>query len=449
MKLIARLILPSILLLTTSSGFAAAGGGGGASAPKLAPTGQGSTLAELIEYVLNLGGYLGYDLKVSPTSKNMSTPSSENGGAGVSPGSSTPPASISQNFLNLPAMQLAQNYLFSNSIGALLINTAAPSASPLVQNISVTHTFTKPPYNNVSTESVSVSPLIDQQPYQNDPVSQAVLNTLTTPSYSYCLNNNGTQVAECSYPSNMVNDKKVMLGAIGTLPSTQNYFTFNAIKTVLPQLNSNSLITPLMYAENNSNNSSENEENNSNQGLMAQSQSQFAANFIRYATGAVTPLQLPNRAVYDNLYLKAKSSDNPIEQQQAEATLANYLNSLRIYAAQSSVSISNLYYMLSKRLPQNQGTTDKPTSQALSEFKMATWRLFNPDQSANTQWINQINTASAATVQKEMVGLLAEINYQLYLSRQQQERILLTNTMLLIQSSRNVQPNANFGSSSK
>jgi len=41
-----------------------------------------------------------------------------------------------------------------------------------------------------------------------------------------------------------------------------------------------------------------------------------------------------------------------------------------------------------------------------------------------------------------MVTLLAEINYQLYLNRQQEERLLLTQTMLLIQNSRTNQPNA-------
>ena len=70
---------------------------------------------------------------------------------------------------------------------------------------------------------------------------------------------------------------------------------------------------------------------------------------------------------------------------------------------------------------------------------MATWRLFSPSEGSN-QWLNQINTASTTTIQKEMAILLAEINYQLYLTRQQQERLLLTNTMLLIQSTKGNAP---------
>ena len=71
---------------------------------------------------------------------------------------------------------------------------------------------------------------------------------------------------------------------------------------------------------------------------------------------------------------------------------------------------------------------------------MATWRLYTPGGNANTNWLTQINQASPATVQKEMVTLLAEINYQMYLTRQQEERLLLTNTMLLLLSSRSSQP---------
>ena len=95
-------------------------------------------------------------------------------------------------------------------------------------------------------------------------------------------------------------------------------------------------------------------------------------------------------------------------------------------------------------MPQSQNTAgSQKSSQALTEFTMATHRLFNPDMSANQQWINQINDASSATVQKEMAVLLAEINYQLYLSRQQQERALLTSSAQLIQQTTTFRPSLN------
>jgi intracellular multiplication protein IcmX len=135
------------------------------------------------------------------------------------------------------------------------------------------------------------------------------------------------------------------------------------------------------------------------------------------------------------------NENQPFEAQHTRvSTLANYFTSLRIYAAQSSVGMSNLYYILSKRMPQNQ-TGSNATSEALSEFTMATWRLYNPtEKNADNQWRAQINQASSATVQKEIAILLAEINYQLYLNRQQEERLLLTNTILLMQNARASQP---------
>ncbi len=442
MKLFSRLIISSFLVITTSSPFAAAGGGGGSD--------QG--LSDLTTYFLNLGGYFGYNLQISP--------------AGT-----TPQGTISQNLLfNQGATaQVDQTYLFNTYLGSLLVNTAAASTSPFVStagaaspysamNAFANYTFATPPYSTPAQDSVSASPLLDQPPYQADPVSQAILNILGTPDYSYCLNNDGTAVVACTYPSGTLNEYQISINTIGTIPTTQNYFTYAQVQPLLTQLNVNSLITPLLYSVQSSaggagvspgSSGTPTPSANTTQGLTAGTQAQQAANFIRFATGLVSPMPMPNRNEYGNLLGKAQNVNgtySQLEQQEAQIALATYLNNLRIFAAQSSVGVANLYYILSKRMPQNQasGTAGQQTSQALSEFTMATWRLYNPDLSANTQWLNQINNASLATVQKETAVLLAEINYQLYLSRQQQERILLTNTMLLLQNARNAPPSPNL-----
>ena len=72
---------------------------------------------------------------------------------------------------------------------------------------------------------------------------------------------------------------------------------------------------------------------------------------------------------------------------------------------------------------------------------MATWRLYSPTAASGEQWVDKINTASAATTQKEIAIILSEINYQIYLSRQTQERLLLTNSLIALQSAANNQPN--------
>ncbi len=203
----------------------------------------------------------------------------------------------------------------------------------------------------------------------------------------------------------------------------------------------------MMYTQSSQTSTSSSPANaNSGQGLTAQNQAQQAANFIRYVTGSTSPSELLNRGNYNNIFTKYVSAKDAVSQKQAQAVLTSYLSSLRTYAAQSSVGISNLYYILSKRLPLNSGTSSNgqanQTSQALNEFNMATWRLYNPDLSQNSQWANSISTATPATVQKEMAILLAEINYQMYLSRQDQERLLMTNTILLLQNARSQAPDS-------
>lgn len=396
-------------------------------------------LKKIAKYLANLGGYLGYDLTQSST---------------VKPGPAT------QQLINAPGMQLAQQYLFNSVLGAIPVNAFSNMLSSFVPNnfpeysainAFANYTFTSQPYNSPGDQQgkVAVSPLIDQQNYQQDPINQAILNILATPDYTYCMSYDAsTWNSNCE----LLYQNAVMSNVLGPLPSTHDYFTYKYNQTFLSQLNSNSLIAPLLYATQGATSStSSSPPNTKNQGLSAQNQAQEAANFIRYASGAVMPLSLPKLADYDQFYTQALNKDNsvsPIVQKQAQATLANYFMSLRVYAAQNSIGMSNLYHILSKRMPQNQGTSETHiTSQAMSEFVMATWRLFNPDQSANKQWVNQINQASPDTIQKEMVTLLAEINYQLYLSRQQEERLLLTNTILLLQNSRASQPTNNLSNS--
>lgn len=344
-----------------------------------------------------------------------------------------------------------------------LIPATLTTYQSLFQNFA-SKTF--PQYNSQSNSTVSVSELIDQIPYQTDPVNQAILNILSTPDASYCTDQNGGYVqGDCFTGQNnssnngggpVISQNQVMMNVIGTPPGTGYFPLGKQNENLVAQLSMDSLLGPLLFSTGGSSG-----QPGSNSGLVANNQLQTATNFIRYASGMVAPLTLPNRDAYSQLYLTATTpvdKDNPNQTQamkdQAMATLSNYLTNLRIYAAQSSVGISNLYYILSKRMPQqsaasgqNQGQT---SSQALNEFNMATWRLYNANTtsgSENQQWIQRINTASSATVQKEIAILLAEINYQMYLSRQQQERILLTNTMLLIQNARAAQPSPSLSSS--
>ena len=399
------------------------------------------TISQYLQY---LGGYLGYDLTQSPTANNQT---------------------ISQQLLAMAATQLAQSYMYNTFFGAIPVNSATQALSQFVPtsvpgatliNQLANTTFT---YQNFSSPSngggtVTVSKLIDQETYQQDPVSQAVLNILSTPDYTYCMY---FDLSAWNPSCKLIFQNMVIANVVGFVPTIDQFYTYQYNQELIGQLNSNSLMGPLLYSnESTGQNTGSPTPSASNPGLQAQTQIEEAANFIRYASGAVVPGTLPSLQAYTNLYNTAfppgKTTLTQAQQVQAQTTLLTYFANLRIYAAQSSVGIGNLYYILSKRLPQKLGTnTDNSTiqsSQALSEFRMASWRLFNPDLSPNKQWINQINNASSATVQKEIATLLAEINYQMYLERQIQERLLLTNSIMLIQNTKSGQPNADFGANS-
>lgn len=400
---------------------------------------------KIAEYLANLGSYLGYDITQNPK-KNNRTP-------------------ISQGLLFPQLAQLTETYLFSTFFGSIPVSNNSPfqfvsNNASGAQTINAWANATFKSYNSVNNQgNVTANQAIDQlanQGYEPDPVSQTLLNILSTPDASYCIDQNSGKLKNpCALGSStIIPNIQVTNNVIGSIPNPQTFFSSNYNQTLLNQLNSNSLIAPLYFDTTNSSNTSTSSGStaNGNQGLTAQNQAQQAANFIRYVSGTVTPVNLPKKQDYDKLYVLATQSNpaNPPAQQiNAQAALSTYFANLRTYAAQSSVGISNLYYILSRRLPQNPtGDAQNASSQAQNEFTMASWRLFNSgssgNQTPNKQWIEGINSASPATVQKEIAVLLAEMNYQMYLDRQIQERLLLTNSVMLMQNTKASQPTADF-----
>lgn len=333
--------------------------------------------------------------------------------------------------------------------------------------------------------SIQANSLVDQQPYQADPVSQQIFNILGTPDVSYCsataqnnpqqnvsngTNPNGKSASPCSIAPTMF-QSQLIENVVGPVPTPTSFYSIASNAQILPQLNSNSLIAPLNYSPDALNFPSSTADGATQPGLVATNQAELAANFIRYASGSVLPTILPNQYAYQTVYNAAIDNTNAA-QFQMQAIISTYLTSLRVYAAQSSVGIGNLYYILSRRLPQEQkggsststgsGSSGQQSasapSQALNEYNMATWRIFQvggaPSTGAAgstsssgktaTQWIEKINSASPTTVQKEIAILLAEINYQLYLDRQIQERMLMTSSVSLLQGTKATQPNSDL-----
>ncbi|CAM2813566.1 Intracellular multiplication protein IcmX [Legionella steigerwaltii] len=467
-----------------------------------------ASMQQLVTDFQNFGSYLGFNVTQAPNPQSYL---------------------ISYNLINFPIVGAIQTYMFNTYLGSIPVNTftsgssnssqtsSGSSGDPFAQLVpanssnSVTSTITSTINGQVnstfngfngsgtggSTTTVTANPLLDQslqppqlpeqpsqasqQNFQQDPVSQTIINVLGTPDYTFCMDNSQTPtkvIDPCPYLYNT----KVSQNVIGDIPNAYKFFAGTYISEFLNQLNSNALTGPLMYS-NQSLGTGTGNGTGGNMGLTAQTQEQLALNFIRYVSGSVVPIKLPKRYDYDQLVsqfanVKAGATLTPA-QMKAQQTLAKYLASLRTYAAQTSVGVSNLYFIMSKRLSQQppQGTQSSgsgqnltPQSQALTEFTMATWRLFPSSSTSGTggtgtstpaavgtesgtsssnsgpssQWLQSLNTAAPATVEKEIAILLAEINYQLYLDRQIHERLLMTNSILLLQSVRTGAPNADL-----
>lgn len=425
---------------------------------------QGEALKKIKDYLSNLGKYFGYDVS-EYCSKDGSCDANANPGG----------ASFSQILVDTGTTNAAQFGLYSSYLGTLLGGNTSQTANPLVPGEdSVINTWSGkafPSYASQSEQGASVSSTIDQQTYQGDPVSQSILDMLSTPDASYCIY---SQNASGNSSCDLLFREKVLLGVVGAIPNTKDAFSPAYNQTLISQLNSNVLLMPLLYSSQNSSSSGQKKQGSdstpaaSASGLTGNSQAQQAANFIRYASGLVNPISLPSMSTYSSLSNIANNDDGKrsvVEQLAAQSTLSDYFTRLRTYTAQTSVGIGNLYYILSKRLPQATQTnptknpdgstnssspasgatgSQKDSSEALNDYIMASWRLFDSNttdkSNSSGQWLNKINKGSSATVQKEIAVLLAEINYQLYLTRQQNERMILTQSIMLLQGARSALP---------
>ena len=404
------------------------------------------------EYLKNLGTYFGFDVTKEKQDEN---------GKSVDP---------NESLLDIDATILAQQYAYTTLLGAFPVNAdllndtlklfvPEDNTTYSVLNDASNYTFQsqgdgQSSYNTTETGTsglVSVSELTDQATYQNDPTNQAILNILTTPNYTFCMDLGGTSfIEDCK----TVYDKKIPTNVIGTnkdgnLPNAQEFFTYDYNKAIVSQLNGNTLLAPLIY------DTTKGTEAESYAGLTAMNQVQSAVNFILYASKLTSPSASgATYANYDSLYgqslYEGDDATKNKDKTKAQEAIASYLADLRSYAASNSVPISNLYYLLSNRMPQKSSSSGSetdttsssstPTSQALSQYEMATKRLYDPAKEAGSQWVDKINAASTATVQKEMAILLSELNYQLYLMNQKQDRLLLTESILLMQSTRGQLP---------
>lgn len=264
-------------------------------------------LKKIAKYLQNLGEYFGYDLSSF----------CKTGGACDALGKS-PYVNTLTDKSTTYATELNLYYTF---VGALLggtQNTTAPNpivprtiaSNPDLSNYGILNalagrSYTQQPYSTASANTVSVVPFVDQRTYQSDPVSQAILNILATPNDTFCA---GESTVKCPY----LTRETILKDVIGPLPITEKVFTSESNQSLVPQLNIDTLLSPLMYTTssgsqgNASPGSSGTGSPNagppsSKNGLTATMQAQQAENFIRYATGGLDPMSLPDLQDYNQL----------------------------------------------------------------------------------------------------------------------------------------------------
>ncbi|NKB46248.1 MAG: hypothetical protein GKR77_00470 [Legionellales bacterium] len=385
MKLIVRLFIGSLSLLISSAAMSQQ---------------LGTSNEKLEKYIKNLGSYYGIDVEndnyaaiVDRTDvfKNETT-----------------------NWLEL-----------ANKARASLIGLI-PSIAPYLPAAPGSATAAPPQRTNTflptssSAAPSSINSFLDKDPNQNNPTAQAIANIIIPP---YLNRNN--QCINCKNANQVLTTTRSLPAAKGD-SVIEDISKSNLAE--IDQLNLDSLLDPVAYnisresASSGTGSPSSSNKDTFTGALTPTSEEVIAANFIRYVTNQVKNISYPSSTEFNDAYVETRKA---IESGTSFAPdlLANYVANLRSYAAQASVGISNFNYLLAKR----KLNTDSQTSQAAIEAEMATKELFD------NEWYNRIELSSDSVVQRQMLYMLARMNYQLYLNRLMYERILATLSTMQLQ----------------
>ncbi len=404
----------------------------------------GSSDSPTVDEIKKLEQFLGFnsekkkselDLKTSEKNSLLDQPNAQ----GVQPNAAA--------VLEDAAAKSLWSIFSANSNQLTFIPDSLNNPSPIVQQLASTINALA----NILFQTVlPVSKSFDAPPGPGDkgsPVTQSVLNILSLTPSGFSMTNpytdsrlaikalglnkfEGTNWTDIQNYFQGTSDNPDLNIANLIYPSTGNTGGANPNPQthILNQVDSSVFLSPLMYNDQDTKKDGATQCLGITCGLDEKDTNQLhnAVNFVRHVTGMVLPPDLPKstelRPMFESLNDLTKEAN-----QQNLVYLSKFIVGTRVYAARQSVGIQNIYEILARRIPNNTGS-----SQALSEFIMATYRLFTPTSNQATSWQNKINEASSTTVQKETALLLAEINYQLYLMRQQQERMVLTNSLLLV-----------------
>lgn len=205
----------------------------------------------------------------------------------------------------------------------------------------------------------------------------------------------------------LTKDRKLLSKKVKNDPKTAQQF--------LSPLSLDNFITPLQYNE---------------------QQQDSADEFINTVSNAYVPTPLINLSVLNNDQLQTLINRQGIP---------SYINMIRRLAANQSIGLGNLHYLYDQRVSQKNPADSQNTSSSLpANLKknasplaidqwQATYRLQSSKAGDENNWVNQIQKATPATLQREMVQLLAEIRMEMFKNRMVNQRILATLSALQLQ----------------
>jgi hypothetical protein len=180
-------------------------------------------------------------------------------------------------------------------------------------------------------------------------------------------------------------------------------------------INLDSLITPVQYPR--------------TSGEVNEKQ-QSALLFINFITGVAQPMPSLNLAAAKN----AKERDDILNTPSVKKYFVAFLRQIANY----SVGISNFYYLYAERVPIPTQNRDIPSGLKLPEYLTKEASPLAIDQYSATrriqskEWYQEMQTTTPATIQREMLYLLAEMRYELFQLRMVNERLLATESAMQI-----------------
>ncbi len=160
-------------------------------------------------------------------------------------------------------------------------------------------------------------------------------------------------------------------------------------------------------------------------GYPSQASAQVALNYIQFASGLAQPFSA------DLAQLQTYNSNNFLP----------YLTAVRSLNAAQSVGINNLYQIYADRvriagLGGKVGLSSDPNASAsvteVDQFS-ASRRVTSMDSANTRSWYAQMETASPATIEREMLYILAEMRLEMYKNRQALERLIAVTSVMQLQ----------------